>query len=222
MAMIEKSRSRMSRNRSLIVLCADWRRKSRTTTPRIRVRRGFSMVEALLAVTITTIAGGALLTSIGSAVQTSSESTHTTIAQGLAEQLMDEIAATRFPEDEPIGSTVALTREDFEDIDDYSGWKQSPPTSRDGFVVGTEGFEWREFKIRRVTMMRLNPKYIAPFSRQVDIERVEPDSGSGWNVVSQHTNHRQVTVRVNYAYPNGTIATLAEVTRIFSYVPAAP
>ncbi len=201
---------------------ADRRRASKR-----HARRAFSMVEALIAVTITAIAGGALLTSIGSAVQTSSESTHTLVAQGLAEQLMDEIAATRFPEDVPVTTKTgitesALTRDEFENIDEYSGWKQSPPTARDGSIVGTEGFQLWNQQIPRLTMMRLNPKYINPFSRLVDVERVEPDSGSGWTVVTRHTNHRRVTVRVNYLSPNGTSATLSKVTRIFSYVPAAP
>jgi len=65
---------------------------------RIR-RRGFTMIESLMAVAITTIAGAALLASVGSAVQSTSETTRNLVAQGLAEQLLDEIAASRFPTD---------------------------------------------------------------------------------------------------------------------------
>ncbi len=60
------------------------------------------------------------------------------------------------------------------------------------------------------------------FTRAVLVERVEPDGASGWTTVSQDTNFRRVTVRVSYTDANSVARTVAELSRIFTYVPFAP
>lgn len=183
-------------------------------------RRGFSMVEALMAVTVTTIAGTALLTSIGAAVRTSTGAAHTAVARGLAEQMMDEIAARRFPESSnppPAGKS----RENFDDIDDYDGWSARPPQGRSGRVLGTEGGDDGSNSLRPAEM-QADLELLGRFTRRVEVERVQPDGGSGWNVVAGHTNFRRVTVRVEHTDAESKTATLAEISRIFAYVPVAP
>ena len=186
-----------------------------------RRRSGFSMVEALIAVTITTIGGAALLTSIGAAVRTSTDAAHRAVARGLAEQMIDEIAAQRFPA--PINPTPSGTsRSSFDDIDDYDGWSARPPQDREGHPMGTEGGTDSGVAVPRLDAMRPDLDLIGRFTRRVDVERIQPNSSSGWTVVSQHTNYRRVTVRVNYTDGQSNIATLAEISRIFTYVPFTP
>ncbi len=188
--------------------------------PRAR-RRGFSMIESLMGVTITTVAGAALLTSIGAAVRSSTDAMHASVARGLAEQLMDEIAAVRFPaaaNSTPAGST----RENFDDLDDYAGWSESPPADRRGRELGTEGSLILGVEIPRLFQMRPEPNVIASFQRAVEIERVQPDAGNGWTVVSQPTNFRRVTVTVSRRNARNVLIPLARTSRIFSHVPFTP
>jgi type II secretory pathway pseudopilin PulG len=184
-------------------------------------RDGYSLVEAMVAVTITAIAGGALLASLGGAVRSSTESTRAAVARGIAEQLMEEIAATRFPaatNTTPSGST----RANFDDIDDYDGWSASPPVDRYGHILGTDGRQLSGALIERPDDLQPDGNFVAGFSHTVSVERVTPDTGTGWNVVSQHTDFRRVTVTVTYTDAQSHTQTLAELTRVFSYVPIAP
>lgn len=188
--------------------------------PRHR-RSGFSMVEALIAVTITTIGGAALLTSIGAAVHTSTDAAHRAVARGLAAQLIDEIAARRFPASTNL-LLAATSRISFDDIDDYDGWSARPPQDREGLSIGIDGGTVSGVAVPRPDALRADVDLIGQFTRRVDVERIQPDAGSGWTVVSKHTNFRRVRVRVDYTDAQSNTATLAEISRVFTYVPFAP
>lgn len=184
-------------------------------------RGGFSMVEAVIAVSITTLAGGALLASLGGAVRSSTDAMQAGVARGLAEQLIDEIAGTRFPA--ATNSTPSgAGRSGFDDVDDFASWSASPPVDRQGSSLGADGLDDSGLPAARPTGLQPDLSFISRFTRAVVVERVEPDTGSGWNVVSQHTNFRRVTVGVTYTDAQSHTRTLAELTRIFSYVPVAP
>jgi type II secretory pathway pseudopilin PulG len=186
-----------------------------------RRRAGFSMVEALAAIAITTVAGGALLVSIAGSVQSSTQVTQSAVARGLAEQLMEEIAATRFPASTnttPSGSS----RVNFNDIDDYHNWTVRPPQDRQGRQIGLEGYSSTGGASTRLPEMRPDSGFLSGLTHAVVVERVQPDSGTGWTVVTSHTNYRRVTVRVAYTNPQSQTVTLASITRIFSYVPITP
>lgn len=190
-------------------------------TRRRGARAGFSMVEAMIAVTITTVAGGALLASLGGAVRSSTEAMQSAVARGLAEQLMEEIAASRFPSDTN-PTPVGAARTGFDDIDDFAGWSARPPVDRLGSTLGQDGRDSSGLPATRPEGLQPDADFVSCFTREVLVERVEPDTGSGWNVVSQHTNFRRVMVRVSYTDARSQTRTLAELTRIFSYVPVAP
>src|SRR6187397_902006 len=53
-------------------------------------RRGFSIVEAIVALSITALAGAVLLLAVESTVQSTTDSVQRTIADGMAQQLLDE------------------------------------------------------------------------------------------------------------------------------------
>ncbi len=187
-----------------------------------RTRRpGISMVEALVAVTVTTIAGAALLTSIGAAVRSSTDAAHLAVARGLAEQMMDKIAAVRFPDDD-IQQPSPTTRENFDDIDDYNGWSSSPVQDRNGRALGTEGDAAASGAEFRPTSLRPDTRFLNRLTRRVEVERIRPDPDSGWSIVSEHTNFRRVTVRVDDTNSQSNTKVLADISRVFSLVPVAP
>jgi len=196
------------------------------------------MIEALVAMTITATAGAALLTSLGSAVGTSREVIHRSVGRGLAEQLMDEISAARFPTATSRRPSSRKSREGFDDLDDYNGWTDQPPTDRFGRPLGTEGVfrfgsqdeglhlfslgQWRLGGITRLPKMRCDLNFLSRFRREVTVERIEDVSNGRWRTTDASTPLRRVTIRVLHVDPQGRERTVYTLSRVFAYVPLAP
>jgi len=183
------------------------------------VRSGISLVEALVAMTITATAGAALLTSIGSAMGTSRELVRQTVARGLGDQLMDEIAAAPFPEKKAKRPSEKDTRQLFDDLDDYDGWSDQPPTTRNGELIGQEGLLWRRDGLTRLLRMRANTTFLARFRRHVLVEPIVADTRGGWRKATAQSDLRRVTIRVDYIDAEDHENTLYSIARVFAYVP---
>ena len=141
-------------------------------------RRGFTLVESLIAVSLTTLAGGALLSTIGSTVQISTDSTYTVIAQGMADQMMDEVASVKFPQTSGgMGPSVGPGRTGFDDLDDYHGWNASPPQTRDGMALGTERMTFGGTSTQRPNNFQADPRFVSRFRQQVSVEKIAEASG---------------------------------------------
>src|SRR5690606_11224164 len=179
-------------------------------------------VESLTAIAVTTIAGAALLTSATAAVQSSTELSRMTIARGLAEQLMDEVAGTRFPDGVTPRASHSLPRATFDDVDDFAGWSASPPVDRNGRAIGTEGIAGTVPYQSRPASLRPAASILNRYSQEIQVERVQPNGTNGWTVVSQHTPYRRVTVRVKYTDARSITATLATISRIIAEVKYSP
>jgi len=201
---------------------------ARATPAATARRRGITLIESLIAVSLTTLAGGALLTTIGSTVQISTDSTYTVIAQGLADQLMDEVAAVRFPRASGgMGSgfimpNVGMGRTGFDDLDDYSGWNASPPQTRDGMPLGTERMTFGSTSMQRPSNFQPDPRFVNRFRQQVTVEKIAEVTGNMWVVVSSDTSLRRVTVTISYTDARNQTKVLAVQTRVFSNVAVAP
>lgn len=175
------------------------------------------MVESLMAMAVAAISGTALLTSIGTAIQSSTETLNTSLAQGLAEQLMDEVSATRFPAATNVPLSAKSARSVFDDMDDFNAYSRSPPEDRNGYAIGTEG-PGSLPPAMRALWMQPDASFFNGFSQQVLVERLLPN-GTGWTVVSQHTDYRRVTVTISATDPRGQTRDLAQVVRVFAYSP---
>ncbi|MEK6260077.1 MAG: hypothetical protein AABP62_15760 [Planctomycetota bacterium] len=184
-------------------------------------RRGITLVESLIAVSLTTLAGGALLTTIGSTVQISTDSTYTVIAQGMADQLMDEVASVKFPRTTG-ATTMGIGRTAFDDLDDYNGWNASPPQARDGMALGTERMTVGSTSVQRPTNFQADPRFVSRFRQQVSVEKIAEVSGGAWVVVTSATSLRRVTVTISYTDARNQTKVLAIQTRVFSDVAVAP
>jgi type II secretory pathway pseudopilin PulG len=108
--------------------------------------RGFTLVEALMAVLIVSgvlVASLGTFGAIGRARQLELERAQ---ALGLAERVMAEIVQCRY--EEPSASTTTLGpdagesgRAQYDDVDDYDSWSTAPPEGRDGVaLVGMTGW----------------------------------------------------------------------------------
>jgi hypothetical protein len=100
-------------------------------------RPGFSLVEAMTAVTLVTVACTAMLLSVSQALQATEASRGSSQANMLAQELMTEISACRWADPTqpshwgPESNEIGTTRVAFDDLDDYDGWT-GPPQTRDG------------------------------------------------------------------------------------------
>lgn len=201
----------------------------RLVAPSDRLRRGFTYAESMIAMAVLSLAGAALLTSVAGAVQSSNDSIYRSVGQGVAEQLIDEIAAAKFPTGAASISSAVPFRSSFSTIDDYANWSECPPRTKAGEVLGNDdgadsNIAYAEMMLgkpgSRTTELAAAPSFVGRFTRSVLVERVQP-GGTGWTVVAQHTPHRRVTVSVAYT-ANKTTRTVAQIVRVFSSVSPAP
>ncbi len=180
---------------------------------------GFSMAEALLAMTIASVAGTAMLSSLFAAIRTSSLAVESTVAAGLAQQLMDEVAAVSFPNGTQPALPPNSLRSAFTNLDNFAGYTATPPIDRYGLPIGTEGSVPGS---PRPVNMQPNPSELANYTQNVIVEQVQPGGPTGWTVVSSSPNYRRVTVQIVVTDPNTAPRVAAELMRVFSYVPANP
>ena len=100
-------------------------------------RRGFSLAEALIALSVIGLAGAALLLATESASMASRDALEQLIANGLANQLVDEILGLPYkekgqlPDVWPMGteageSAVPQLRSLYDDSDDFNGYCAEP------------------------------------------------------------------------------------------------
>ena len=184
-------------------------------------RHGITMVESLLAIAITSIAGSALLSAVFGAVASSSDATYRNIARGLARQLMEEVVAAPFPASPPTPKSGS-TRSSFDDVDDYHGWRGSPPTAKDGTQIGNEGYTYLTYNIPRLTPMQPDARLMDNFARRVTVERITPSSSGGWQTTTSPSDYRRITVTVEFTNSRNHTQILARIARIYSHVPASP
>lgn len=191
-------------------------------------RAAFSLAEALAALTITAVAGAAILFSINSNLQLTDHTQRRVIAQGLARQLMDEVLGTRYM---ALGTTPYQTvftpssweletgtRERFDDIDDYDGTLAEPPVDEYGVLLGTEdgagGLRYEPFCVSPGFLTRWQQRVAISYTNAADLSQ----SLSG----SQTSDFRTVEVSIVYNDPQRGPIELAKIRRVVSYVPAVP
>ncbi len=194
-----------------------------------RLRRGFTYAESMIALAVMSLAGAALLNSVAGAVQSSNDSIYRSVGQGLAEQLIDEIAASKFPTGTAgITSPIPL-RSWFTTIDNYDKFSECPPRTKAGEVLGNDDAADAATAYMNMTLGKAGsrtaelaaaPSFVGRFTRSVLVERLQPGA-TGWTVVTQHTPHRRFTVSVAYT-ANKSTRTVAQIVRVFSSVSPAP
>ena len=183
-------------------------------------RRAFTLFEALVAVSITTLAGCAVLTSLSAAVHSSTEAVQVCVARGMARQLIHEVASMSFPLPNTEPATSRL-RQDFTSIDDFAHWNASPPVDRDGWPLGSRGHMLNGETMLRPVPLQADQRFIDNFTRSVTVERVVPDPDHGWRVVSEDSAHRRVTVHVTYSDQQTKNRPVCKFSQVFSHVPSS-
>jgi len=186
-------------------------------------RHAFSLIEALVALTITSMAGAVLLLSVQTALDTTIEAVDKTIADGLAQQAIDEILTKRYvgPGENPLTTTLAPLASElknvgtslFDDVDDYNGYVAQPPKGIYGEPLGTGDDSGN----LRLNSFRLRNDYFQNWRLRVDVYYVDPNNHLVKSAAP--TNFRAVEVNVELLRANGAAFPLANRKRVVVYLP---
>lgn len=214
-----------ARRQGECVRVVDLRERSRNDAGR-SLRRGFTLVEAMAAMTIMAIAGSTLLVGLASNSATTRSSLETAIAQGMAAQLLDEICGKRYCEagasayDNPFGAgsdeVAAGARKTFDDIDDFNGIRTSPATDRWGITLGNDDGRGGT----RHANFQVPSGYFTGWKQSVDVQYVS-ETNFTTPLASGTSSYRRVRVQILVDQADGTTRTLADISRVVAYAPAS-
>ena len=195
-------------------------------------RTGIAMAEVLVAIALTGLSAGALLTAIASSLSTGDWLMRREIAQGLATQLLVETAARPLPDisdgtgggyDGGYGGGSgggATGREAFNTIDDYDGWTAQPPQTSCGYPLGADGFhdcgdhDSGGYGSQRQTQGD-STAALARYRRRITVVPIEPTE-TGWAAGTVDSRHRQVDIYVDYVDSDGNAHLLAHLHQVVS------
>ncbi|MEM7310237.1 MAG: type II secretion system protein [Planctomycetota bacterium] len=130
-----------------------------------RDKRGATLIEAVLAVLVLGIAIPPLVGMFRAVSYHSTEDLYHEAGLRYADSLLEEIVSRAFEDpDLPAGSFGAeeSARASFDDVDDYDGWGDSPPTALDGTALGGDPNYKRVAEVHSVT--EANPDPTTPAS----------------------------------------------------------
>jgi type II secretory pathway pseudopilin PulG len=200
----------------------------------LRPRPAFSLLEALLALSITALAGSVLLLSVESSLQTTNDAVDRTIADGVAQRLLDEILTRRFFEEDEGGgggnsgsgsggpvATLGATATEllgrgfelFDDVDDFAGHVAQPLKGSYGEILGTGD----DAGNLRAANFRLRESFFANWRQRVEVRYVNANDHTVQTAAV--TPYRSVEVFVERLEPDGTVYPLAQRKRVVSYIP---
>lgn len=118
-------------NRDSILLAPLSRRYARN-------RGGFGLVETVVATALVGVLMVAALRTVGVSIFTQYKAAERTAGQMLADGLMAEILAKSYadpdssPQFGPEAGESSTSKANYDDVDDYQGWNESPPQYADG------------------------------------------------------------------------------------------
>lgn len=189
-----------------------------------RFQRGFTLVEALIALTITTLSASALLLAIETGINGSDDAVDATIAAGLADQLLDEVMNKRYmapgaaPDQWPLGpnstETAGPGRSRYDDSDDYIAMTLSPPKDAFNKALG-EGDD--EGALRHANF-RLPAYVLKNWRQKIDVYYVDPSNTNQRLTNGTVSKFRAVEVTVEQSVGT-TWKTLATRRRVYAYFP---
>ncbi|HSV15467.1 MAG TPA: type II secretion system protein [Tepidisphaeraceae bacterium] len=102
-----------------------------------RTRRAFTIIEAALSVAIVGVLLATSMTTFAAIAKQRKVQMERRLGYELGQQLMSEILQQYFqdPVSPVFGPESGETRANYDDVDDYNGWTETPPARRDGTAL---------------------------------------------------------------------------------------
>lgn len=190
-----------------------------------RIRRGFTLIEATVAMAITLIAASTLLLAIESTITAGDTALDRVIAEGMADQLLEDIRHCHYmspggsPTQYPLGpnsiEAAGAGWSLFDDTDDFDGLINAPPKDRFGKSLGTGN----DTGGLRYSGQRLPDSFFAKWRQRVDICYVNPLDLSQRLSNGQTSEYRAAEVTIERADRDNVWETLARRRFVFAYLP---
>jgi hypothetical protein len=189
-----------------------------------RQRTAFSLVEALVALTIMTMAGSVMLLAVESCLSSTTEAVDRLIADGMANQLLDDISLKKFMTagDTPLSisgpssyETSGSGRERFNDLDDFKNFSAKPAEGIWGETLGTGNDSG---STRNANFTIPNTQF-TNWRQRVEIYFVSPTNHSQRLTGSSTSYYRAVEVTIEYVDVDGSVLPLAKRRRVYAYMP---
>ena len=147
---------------------------------------------------------------------------YSTIARGMAQQLMDEIIGSRYcelgvdPYQVSLGPGADETsRQMYDDSDDYNGLRTKPPKDFYGIALGKDN----GLGGQRNALFQVPAGFFDNWQQEVDVYYVSEANLSTKLAAGQTSDYRVVEVRIVYIDPNLGRKELVNLKRVVSYVP---
>jgi type II secretory pathway pseudopilin PulG len=187
-------------------------------------RTAFTLIEAMVALSLTAMAGAAILLTVETSLDAADQTLEQTVAAGMADQLLDEIAGAMYcepgadPQQYPLGpGSDESGRAQYDDIDDYHGYAAQPPEDSWGQPLGSEddagGLRPENFRAPAGGFDR--------WRQSVEVYYVDPNNLSVRLPAGQTSYYRAVEVTISVQMPEGEYRELTQRRRIFAYLPSA-
>lgn len=195
-------------------------------TKRSKLNGGFTLVEAMVSITLIALAGSALLLATQTSMDSSDDAFEQNLARGIANQIVDEVLGRRYasagasPYQYPLsaGSHELSTPQKrilFDDTDDFNNYVSRP--LRDPWAIelgqgdGAGGLRPANFQLR--------DDYFDDWSVAIRVNYANP-SDLAQNLTGSNTsNYRAVEVTVGKYDETGSARRLATVRRVYGYIP---
>ena len=190
-----------------------------------RSRAGFTLVEALVALTLLVMASSVILLSVETSVGTASQSVESAIAEGIADQIIDEVLGNRYhavgatPNQYPLGPSswerAGNGRERFNDIDDFHGFVTQGAEDQWGYALGSGDGQGGQ----RQTELQVRAGFFNNWQQKIEVYYVNENNLSQRLSANQTSSFRAVEVTISHMAPDGTLHQLAKRRRVLAYVP---
>lgn len=186
-------------------------------------RRAFSLVEAVVAITVLAFAGSVLLLAVDTSLQTTTDAVDRTIADGLAQQLLDEISLAHYMEPgtsyaDALGpsawESAGSGRERYNDTDDYHNFTAHPVEGLFGEPLGTGNGDGTT----RHSAFQVAPSYFQSWRQRVEVYFVDPANPSV-RLTSGTSEYRAIEVTIERIEADGVARPLASRKKVIAYVP---
>ena len=199
---------------------------------RLRTRSGFTLIEALAAISIMALAGSVLLLAAQTSLDATDDAAKGAIAQGICEQVLDEIMSKRYMEagaayDQNVlnADSGESIRQLWDDTDDFNSYSVQPIQSTYGQTLGNgdDAGGTRHANFRVVNgffakwRLRVEIYYVSASDLSVRLD--SPAVAAGGNLTTT-SGYKCAEVTVEYQDTDGTYRTLAKGRRVYAYIPA--
>ncbi|PQO25982.1 hypothetical protein C5Y96_21260 [Blastopirellula marina] len=193
-----------------------------------RLRTGFSLMEAVVAMSIVAFASSVLLLGVEATMESVHEQEEITIADGLARQMLDEIQGQSWVDpalrSHPYQTSLSASpdellgpgRSKFDDTDDYNNYKATPPVHVNGKALAATDSSGDTLP----EAFRPRSNFLSSWRITVEVAYLNENNHSVQVADYQPTNYRVLICRVYRQNRDNTRREVVSRERVISYIPA--